>query len=241
LSAKKYLLDFSAFGDARPTCRLRLSDSRGVYKAMLYNGSTKVTDIANLNETFSPARGGVYNLILINLDGTWNSSHNGWGLAPSAVEVTIDCETQTTPCANGNYEITMPQTPSMESFSCRLSPDKQTAKLCITATNGVVTATGDTCYSNAQSASGFIDSQGNFSVDFRWGGYGSGLNLGTQTGEVAAGKFTGQFVQGTNNRCVMQGTASGEYRAWNTTKPSWCPSGFDIKQTYSSPGFSKDF
>jgi hypothetical protein len=39
--------------------------------------------------------------------------------------------------------------------------------------------------------------------------------------------------------CVMPGTATGTFHAWNSAKPSWCPAGFDVKKAFQSPGSSR--
>jgi hypothetical protein len=246
MSAKKYKLDFKSLKDSTsnlPVCRVRLTTGGGLYNVVLYDETRKVADVLpDRDPSFTPTASDKYSLLVINID-TSSAAVNGVPYGrESPVEVAVNCggeESNLTCGDNDAYEITIDSVPSMESFACNLSStERQTARLCVVATNGVVKERSGTCYSNLQSVSGSIDSSGNYSLDFRWGGYGaSSLIDGAGTsGSLVTGRVTGRF-KGTS--CVIDGTVNGEFHAWMTPNvSSRCYSGYDIRQKFTSTGKS---
>jgi hypothetical protein len=246
LSARKYQLDFTSLANATnksPTCKMTVATGAGQHGATLYQGSpvrgytTLVDSRRTVDPQFRPTATNDYVLVVTNDQDTALVVDGIRYGQQSPFEVTIDCGAPAPACSNGNWEIGF-NVPTIESFSCQLSnTSQQLARLCVSAVNGAVTARGSTCYSNLQSATGTINADGTFTVDFKWGGYNaSSLVDGSgPVGEIASGRFTGKMAAG----CEMQGTATGTYHAWNSAKPSWCPAGFDVKKAFQSPGSSK--
>ena len=246
LAAKKFQIDFTSLSSSTnkaPVCRLKVPIGLGQYNAALYNDTTKVVDIdVDIDPKFTPVASAKYFVILTNVQDTALVVDGIRYGQLTPFEVTIDCgegEGNSACGDNDSYEITIDSVPRMENFACNLSStEKQTARLCVVATNGVVKERSGTCYSNLQSVSGSIDSSGNYSLDFRWGGYGaSSLVDGAGTsGSLVTGRLTGRF-KGTT--CVIDGTVNGEFHAWMTPKvSSVCYSGYDIRQKFTSTGKS---
>lgn len=133
----------------------------------------------------------------------------------------------------GNYEVSVKDVPSMESFACNLSKeDKQSLTICFSIKNGIVKNSGNTCYSRLQSVDGLVDKNGNFEIDFKWGGYvASSLDDGQgEIGEIVSGKISGQFTGG---NCTTSGSVNGGYHAW-AKSTMHCSSGYDVKENFSS-------
>ena len=75
---------------------------------------------------------------------------------PSRPDLVIDCGGQMPACQNKLWEVTIGPVPVTDDWSCKLGPGGQSITLCLTAKNGAIAATGNTCYSRVQSASGTI-------------------------------------------------------------------------------------
>jgi hypothetical protein len=246
LSARKYQLDFTSLAGATnksPTCRMTVATGAGQHSAVLYRGSpvsgytTLIDSRRTVDPQFKPAATNDYVLVVTNDQDTALVVDGVRYGQQSPFEITIDCGAPAPACGNGNWEIGF-NVPTMESFSCQISTtSQQLARLCVSAVNGAVAARGGTCYSNLQSATGTISADGTFAVDFKWGGYNASslIDGSGPVGEIASGRFTGKMSTG----CVMQGTVTGTFHAWNSAKPSWCPAGFDVKKAFQSSGSSR--
>jgi hypothetical protein len=226
------------------TTRVKLCDAApGRKKLYLYNDTTKVVDIdVDIDPKFTPVASAKYFVILTNVQDTALVVDGIRYGQQTPFDVTIDCGEVggNSACGdNHSYEITIDSVPTMENFACTLSSTvRQTARLCLVATNGILKERGSTCYSSLQSASGSVDANGNFSLDFRWGGYGASslVDGAGASGSLVSGRLTGRF---TDTTCVIDGTVNGEFHAWMTPNVSpRCSSGYDIRQKFTSSGKS---
>ncbi len=246
LAARKYQIDFTSLNTSAnkaPVCRLKVPTGLGQYNAVLYNETTKVVDIdVDIDPKFTPAASAKYFVILTNVQDTALVVDGIRYGQQAPFEVTIDCDAGggSSVCGdNHSYEITIEGAPRMENFACTLSSTSgQTVRLCLSATNGNLKERSSTCYSNLQSVSGSVDANGNYSVDFRWGGYGASslVDGAGASGSLVSGRLTGRFK---DTACVIDGTVNGEFHAWMAPAvSSICPSGYDLRQKFTSPGKS---